>query len=221
MVCSPMFIKSLKMNNEINLKSKNTSSLWFFLVANILFLCGMFYPKLFNRIVVDFDILFLSKMLGMIIAPVLLFLLNGFLSSDQKAILVFWKLKNPLPGSRAFSKLSGLDSRIDLGKLKERYGKLPKSPKKQNRLWYQIYKKNSNDIIVLESHRGYLLARDLTSLCVLFLVFIGVPILLIESRPYSFIYFLVLSIQYFFVVIGAQNRGNRFVTNVLAVESSQ
>lgn len=208
------------MKKEVNLKAKNTPLLWVLLSANILIICGIAFPVYFKELTNDFDIIFILKCLGASIAPLLLFLLNGLISSNQKSILVFWKLKNPLPGSEAFSRLSKEDTRIDRKKLKEIYGTFPKSPSEQNKLWYKIYKKNSLDTVISESHRAFLLARDLTSLCFLFIIFIGIPILIIGTWPVNIYYFTFLITQYFIVVVGAKNRGRRFVTNVLAVESN-
>lgn len=207
------------MEKEPNLKIKNAPQLWVFLSANILILCGLIFPAYCKTLTNDFDIILILKALGVSIAPLLLFLLNGLVSSHQKAALVFWKLKNPLPGSKAFSKLSRNDTRIDRAKLKSVYGPLPKSPIEQNKLWYKIYKKNSSNTIVSDSHRAFLLARDLTSLCVLFVIFLGIPVLIIGQWPINLYYFMGLLLQYVIVVIGAQNRGRRLVTNVLAIES--
>jgi hypothetical protein len=207
------------MEKEINLKAKNTPQLWILLSANTLIIVSITFPLYFEELNNEFDILFILKGLGASIAPLFLFLLNGLVSSDQKAILVFWKLKNPLPGSVAFSDLSKKDTRIDRKKLKEIYGTLPKNPAEQNKLWYKIYKKNCLDIVVSESHRAFLLGRDLTSLCFLFVVFIGLPFFILGKWPISIYYFTFLVLQYLIVVVGAQNRGRRFVTNVLATET--
>lgn len=205
----------------MNIKAKNTPQLWVFLFGNICFLFWMIFPTYLNELPKEIDVLTFLKMSGYVIAPLLLFLLNGLVSSDQKAILVFWKIKDPLPGSEAFSKLSRIDYRIDRGKLKEIYGVLPKEPKQQNRLWYKIYQKNNSNLIVQASHSGFLLARDLTSLSILFVLFIGFPVLLISSWPVNFVYFSILILQYLVVSRVAQVKGRRFVNNVLAVESSQ
>lgn len=207
------------MEKEVNLKTKNTPQLWILLSANILIIAGIIFPVYFKELSNEFNILFILKGLGVSIAPLLLFIFNGLISSNQKAILVFWKLKNPLPGSEAFSKLSKKDTRIDREKLKEIYGILPKKPSEQNRLWYKIYKKNCLDIVISESHRAFLLGRDLTSLCFLFDVFIGLPVIIFGKWPISIYYFTFLVFQYLIVIIGAQNRGRRFVTNVLAAET--
>lgn len=207
------------MEKEVNLKAKNTPQLWILLSANILIICGLIFPVYLKELTSEFDIILILKGIGASIAPLLLFLFNGLMSSNQKAILVFWKLKDPLPGSEAFSKLSKEDTRIDRKKLKKIYGALPKKPSEQNKLWYKIYKKNSLDIVISESHRAFLLARDLTSLCFLFVICIGIPVIVLCKWPISIYYFVFLVIQYFIVVIGAQNRGRRFVTNVLATET--
>jgi hypothetical protein len=207
------------MEKEINLKAKNTPQLWILLSANILIILAVVFHAEFRDLQKDFDILFIFKSLGASIAPLILFLLNGFVSSHQKAILVFWKLKDPLPGSEAFSKLSRQDTRIDRKKLKQLYGILPKKPSEQNKLWYKIYKKHVSNLIISESHRAFLLARDLTSMCFLFVLFLGIPVLIIIESPTNISYFIYLILQYFLVVIGAKNRGRRFVTNVLAEET--
>ncbi|WP_439490218.1 hypothetical protein [Algoriphagus sp.] len=205
----------------MNLKAKNTPQLWVFVIGNICFLFWMIFPNYLNELSKEIDILTFLKMLGYAIAPILLFLLNGLVSSDQKAVLVYWRFKDPLPGAEAFTKLSKKDYRINRGKLKEIYGVLPKGPKQQNKLWYKIYQKNSSNLIIQASQGGFLLARDLTSLSVLFVLFLGVPVLIIGSWPISFFYFGVLVLQYLVVCRVAQIKGRRFVNNVLAIESSQ
>tara|TARA_R110002049_G_scaffold183243_1_gene351186 strand:+ start:13032 stop:13661 length:630 start_codon:yes stop_codon:yes gene_type:complete len=208
------------MTKEINLKAKNTPQLWVFLSANIIFLIGLLFPVHFLELTKSFDIYLILKFVGVSIAPLVLFLLNGLLSSHIKAILVYWKLKHPLPGSTAFSKWSKSDHRVNRKKLKEIHGKLPKNTADQNRKWYEIYRKNSNNNIIQNSHRAFLLARDLTSLSVLFLIFLGIPVLILGSWPLNLFYNLVLILQYLIICVNAKNRGVRFVTNVLAIESS-
>lgn len=208
------------MKTEKNLKAKNNPQLWIFLFANILLLGGVIFPEYFRQVINDFDIILIFKILGVSVAPLIFFLLNGLISSHQKAILVFWRFKYPLPGSKAFTELIKLDHRIDRDKLKEKYRRIPKSPQKQNELWYKIYQKNSSNLIVQTSHGAFLLARDLASLSVIFMICLGLLGFLLGSWPNNMYYFFLLILQYSIVRIGARNRGRRFVSNVLAVESS-
>ncbi|MEN2282228.1 hypothetical protein AAGF08_08820 [Algoriphagus sp. SE2] len=205
----------------MNLKAKNTPQLWVFVIGNICILFWMIFPTYLNELSKEIDVLAFLKILGYAIAPILLFLLNGLVSSDQKAVLVFWRFKDPLPGAEAFTNLSKKDYRINREKLKEIYGVLPKRPKDQNKLWYKIYQKNSSNLIIQASQGGFLLARDLTSLSVLFGLFLGIPVLIIGNWPINFFYFGVLILQYLVVCRVAQIKGRRFVNNVLAIESSQ
>lgn len=204
------------MQNEVNLKNKNTTLLWVFLAANIIIILTISFPNFLEQ----FDIILWTKTIGASIAPVILFLLNGLLSSHQKAIIIFWKLKDPLPGSIAFSELSKKDSRIDIKQLKSKFGIFPRKPSEQNKLWYNIYRKNSSNMLVTESHRAFLLARDLTSLSLLLLLVMGGLALIYISPTIMYYYILFLIIQYFANLVNARNRGKRFVTNVLAVEST-
>jgi hypothetical protein len=98
-------------------------------------------------------------------------------------------------------------------------GTLPISPREQNQLWYKLFKKHSINVIVVKSHRNFLLARDLTAICFLFFILAGLPMLYFGRPPYNYIYLFFLLIQYLVLVVVAQNHGRRFVTNVLALES--
>lgn len=101
------------------------------------------------------------------------------------------------------------------------HGQLPTHAKTQNELWYKLYKLNKDDLVIQLSHGKFLLGRDLTSISFLFLVFVGLPFLIIGKFPLNIIYFLLLAFDYLILIIVTRNHGNRFVTNVLALESSK
>lgn len=151
-------------------------------------------------------------------------ILTEFLSSNIKAILVFWRIKNTLPGHRSFSKYAKKDPRINENVLIEKHGKLPTEPKEQNNLWYSIYKKHEFETSVFESQRLFLLTRDLTGLSMLIIIiYLALVIIskywfnlgVIWSQPYL----IYLLIQYFAIAITSQNLGKRYVCNVLAQEA--
>ena len=148
---------------------------------------------------------------------VLSIILEGIFSSDLKAVLVFWKIKNPLPGSRAFTDVASKDPRIDFEALKRIYsGKLPATPQEQNTAWYSLYKKYAENKVVLESHRWFLLMRDMVALTVVLIPIniIGYLILCIDIKIMYF-HILVLMGLYFLISQASRNYGNRFVANVL------
>jgi hypothetical protein len=59
-----------------------------------------------------------------------------------KAVLVFWRVRNPLPGSHAFDKAKlDRDPRIDKARLRALAGgRVPRSGLEQNGLWYKLYR---------------------------------------------------------------------------------
>lgn len=96
--------------------------------------------------------------------------LNGLLSSNTKASLVFWRFRYPLPGHRAFTHLGPRDPRVDMAALKTALGPLFTTPNGQNVAWFNLYRRFQNEPSVAEAHRRYLLTRDLAALTLMFLV---------------------------------------------------
>jgi hypothetical protein len=207
------------MSTEANLKKLNAPYLWTFFIFNAVVFLGLFFAINYESIMKDFKSMLTFRSLGILVAPLILFVLNGILSSNQKAILVFWRVKHPLPGSRAFSVHGRKDTRIDINRLEQLYGTLPVSPEKQNSLWYKIYRKNFSEVSVYQSQKDFLLARDLASMAFLYIAFAGLPMLFLATWPSKLYYLFFLIAEYLVLVLIAQNHGRCFVTNVLAVES--
>src|SRR5690606_33891268 len=99
-----------------------------------------------------------------ILLPIPALILSSLISAEHKAILVFWRLKHPLPGSRAFSVHAPADHRIDLEKLKKHMGVFPVDEREQNATWYGLYKQVASDLSVADSHKNYLLFRDIAAM---------------------------------------------------------
>lgn len=79
-----------------------------------------------------------------------------------KARLIFWRWKDPLPGSEAFSRWMKLDSRIDENQVRLKHGPLPVKRERQNALWYKMYRVVADEISVSDASKQYLLYRDAT-----------------------------------------------------------
>lgn len=160
---------------------------------------------------------------GIIVAlsPILVLILTGLISSGNKARLVYWRLRNALPGHRVFSKRAKGDPRIDMQNLLSKMGSLPQDPKEQNTKWYSLYKRYSESVTVKEAHRSFLLARDLCSVSFLFAVFGPWGLLLFQhTGKWALLYFVVMFLHYLVLALVAQNNGNRFVCNVIAEYTS-
>lgn len=179
---------------------------------------AVYIPNEANMVYITF--LFESGIITAVLA-VLTFILNGLLTSNIKASLVFWKRKNALPGYNIFTNLSDEDSRIDKSILKRKYGELPVKPHEQNRLWYKIYKQYEYDPMIFDSQRNFLISRDMASLSIIFIfIFPLVASILyyLFNIPFKWLlgYVCILIIQYVVLMIVSRNWGNRFAFNVLA-----
>jgi hypothetical protein len=135
--------------------------------------------------------------------------------------MIFCRRKNPLPGCRAFTEIALNDARVNIDKLKQLFPSgFPSEPKEQNREWFQLYRKVADRKIVIDSHKSFLLMRDLAaiSLNLLPLSLIGDYLwgISLNRIVYHAMFQLAILI---FVIIAARNYGSRFVANVL-VEST-
>jgi hypothetical protein len=199
------------------LKDQNRWPLWLVIAANTLFLYGVIQSNAIELsgikgVFTDARNL-LSVGFGVLIATVL----NGFLSADAKARIVFLRWENVLPGHRAFSVYARRDSRIDLGALADAYGRLPTDPTQQNRLWYRIFKTVDDQPHIAQLHRDFLLLRDYTAIALLCLAIYGaLALFLIPSGHVCMFYMALLVVQLIVVRQSAFQYGIRLVTNTVA-----
>ena len=156
------------------------------------------------------------------VAVLIATVLNGLLSADTKARLVFLRWRNVLPGHRAFSEYAASDPRVDPVVLRKTVGgAFPVDPVDQNRAWYKLFKTVEKKPAVDQVHRDFLLLRDYTALSVLFLIFYGaVGLYAISSLKVFGLYLVLLILQYIVVRQAASNYGVRFVTTVLAQKAA-
>ena len=153
--------------------------------------------------------------------PFLILLSLSLLPSTLKGHVAHCKLRNPLPATRAFSKLIN-DNRVDVKKLKDKLGSFPRKPDEQNRAWYKLFQEVKNSPEVFAAHRRYILFRDLA---VLHGVFLGVwclclavgRILLGTFQDDLLSFTCINAVAYLLFMMASNNSGNRFATTALAV----
>lgn len=157
-----------------------------------------------------------------VLLPIPALILSSLISADHKAILIFWRFKHPLPGSRAFSVYARADHRIDLATLKKHVGEFPLGPREQNAKWYGLYKQVDSDSSVVDSHKNYLLFRDIATMSLLLvpalpvaMQFMGVDATRILISAAWFL------VQYLVTAFAARTTGIRLVQNVLAAHASR
>lgn len=201
-----------------SLKEQNRWQLWIIVAANSVFLYGVVQANAIKVYGLRSAFTDAQNLVPVGLALVITTVLNGLISADTKARLVFLRWRHALPGHRAFSKYAVRDPRIDVSALETLHGSaLPAEPVEQNRAWYRFYKTVENDPAVRQVHRDFLLLRDFTGLCAEFIAFYGAAgLYAIPSTKVGMVYLLVLVAQYVVVRQAASNYGIRMVTTVLA-----
>jgi hypothetical protein len=162
------------------------------------------------------------RVLGTAVLPVVVLLLTGPVPADVKAILVFWKVANPLPGSGAFTKYGPADPRIDMASLKKNIGVFPSDPYEQNKKWYGLYQLVVGDVAVVEAHKLFLMYRDMATASLPLIVLVPLGLRFAgASAIEGWIASGFFVVQYVATALSARHSGNRLVCNVLAVHSTR
>lgn len=165
---------------------------------------------------------FIGKLVAVPAVVTLLTSLIGWAFSKRvKETLVFWRLRDCLPSSQAFSQVAKNDPRIGLEHIARRYGQLPVEPAAQTALWYRIYKAHESQASVEDAHGAYLRFREMTAFSVVILLIGIVGVIWLtrhDLKTWSFL--LIIVLEYLVTMSAARNAALHFVTNVLALESA-
>jgi hypothetical protein len=206
-----------------SLKEGNRKQLWSTFSANAI----VFYAVLQSDKLVVSGIRSLlggaANLLSAGIALVVTSVINGLLSADMKARLVFMRWKHALPGHRAFSKYAVSDPRVDPELLKRALdGEVPFGTEIENRAWYRIYRQYESDPAIQQVHREFLFTRDYTAFAAMFLVVCGpASLIVLHSWRTPVGYYVFLLLQFILVRQAASTYGARMITTVLAYKSSE
>lgn len=153
------------------------------------------------------------------LAGIFLLVLQEVFPRAVKEALVFWRIRDRIPGCRAFSVLAPREARIDQAKLATLVPTSPMSPADENALWYRWLKEFEDNVVVAESHRRYLSLREsavlLASLTVVSPLLGFVPP---HSWPGALALCALAVGGYVVTAYAARNAGERFVCNVMALK---
>lgn len=148
--------------------------------------------------------------------PFVVLLLVCLVPRQMRDSLAHFKIKNPLPGSEAFSRWAKKDPRVSLDLLKAKYGKLPtKRSRDQNAKWYELYKKIKKEPEIIAVQRKYILFRDL-ALIQTCAIFTWIALAIFFKPLFGFEWAILLAIYGVFVM-ATRNTSVRFVQTVLAI----
>jgi hypothetical protein len=200
-----------------SLKSANAIPYTGFLIANLSLFGGLILLGLPGSAL---DLLHRAAAPGTA-ACVLALAFNAFIPAWLKHVLVFWRVKNVLPGHRAFSEFARTDPRINVTRLKEKCGgAFPVRAAEQNTVWYSLLHKHEEHPAVSGAHQRFLALRDMATSALLLAVLLSIAagILKVDAMFYALLY-AVLGIEYLFLKVGAVNEAERLVCSVLAQEA--
>lgn len=162
------------------------------------------------------------RALGAAVLPIFVLLLMNVLSSNLKAMLVYWKPYGWVPGCEAFTKFGPADHRVDMVQLKKNAGAWAEDPKEQNTKWYRLYKQVETVLEVAHAQKDFLMYRDMAVLSLPLVVLAPLGLYLAEANAKALLVAASLFLaQYVLAAISARNAGDRFVCNVLAVHSAK
>ncbi|MEZ0497411.1 hypothetical protein [Sphingomonas sp. IW22] len=151
------------------------------------------------------------------VAGIVMLVLQELFPRSVKEVLVFWRLRDRVPGCRAFTGFAPKDPRVDPTDLAVLLPSALMTPTEQNALWYKWLKATENDPAIADNHRRFLILRD--SAVLLALLTLATPVLLLwpASDPARI---LMLGggvlLTYVFVALSARNAAVRLVGNVVA-----
>lgn len=209
-----------KSDSDRSLKSLNMK--WLVLLASLDVVLVLLFVA--PEFVEDASWSAIAAMRGLVTAllPVIVLLLTGMLSHEVKARLVYWKWANPYPGCEAFTRHGPADARIDMVALKKNVGDLPSDAAEQNKKWFKLYKLVGDDKAVVESHKLYLMYRDMATMSLPLVVMVPLGLWFGTASPRTlWITALMFAIQFVVCCLGARNSGTRFVCNVLSIHSTR
>lgn len=207
-------------NSSTTYKGRNLT--W--LVATIILDCLILLILAFDTAVEDLSPTRMAVIRASltVLLPIPVLILSTLTPPNLKAVLVFWRIKDPLPGCRAFSEHVFTDPRIDLEELKKKMGEFPTTERDQNAKWYSLYKQVGSDSSVVDSHKNYLLFRDIAAMSLLLIPIVPISMSFTGVNRISILICAALFLgQYLVTAIAARNTGVRFVQNVLAAYASR
>jgi hypothetical protein len=207
------------------LKEKNRPQLIAFVIVNAIvfgiLLQGLDREVFFLESLTKENIAILGKLVAI---PAALALVIGVLGwavpKSWKETMIFWRIHDCLPSSRAFSTIALHDPRIDSRRLMEKYGGLPSGPAQQTALWYSMYRKNAGEASVEDAHGAYLRYREMTALAAGVLAcFLAASAWAHPSVRTLAIGIIVILVEYLLLLLAARHAADHLVANVLAIES--
>lgn len=194
------------------LNAENRPMLATYLVANVI-VYALIIPQVSDDpSLVQIDLTWLTGILApTVVGSLFATILNLLTPEGLKHVLVFWRLRDVLPGHRAFSVWANKDSRFQVSQLKAKITPWPSTTKAENAEWYRLLKAHEALPFVRDAHQQFLLARDLTAMTpVLLIAFVASRFVMGSPlSKASWIGYIFAIVEFVIVALAGRFAGNR------------
>ena len=148
----------------------------------------------------------------------ILLVLQEVVPRPVKEALIFFRLRDRLPGCRAFSVIAARDPRVDPVELGVLLPSVPMTGIEQNALWYRWLKAVESDPAISDNHHRFLALRDAAVL--LLLLGLATPLFaFLKLQHWHWHWFALSGVfigAYLVTGFAARNAAIRLVGNVIA-----
>ncbi len=212
-----------------NIKDYRNKELLWYIVAQIFIIAIFQNPSLLNFNLKDWQetiIKVITSTMFSSIIGVLSFVFDAMFGDELKYKLLYFGMSRP--GEEVFENIKNGHSDFRYTKekalevYKEIYDNFPESKtnKKmyENDKWYQIYSNHRNVPMIFNSHREYLLCRDIYFATIIIIAFYVLITVLLNEVSFSW---KLLILETAFLIcsnIATRQRGKKFVANVIAFD---
>ena len=212
-----------------NIKDYRNKELLWYIIAQIVLIVifqnpGVFYFDLANW--QETLIRILTSTVFSSAIGVFAFIFDSMFGDSLKRNLLYFGKRSP--GEKVFEDIK--DKNFDYRYTKERalekyrdvYKNMPdsKTEKKvyENDKWYQIYAQYRNVPMIYNSHRDFLLCRDIYFSTIVINVLYGLMIVLLKDVTFVWQYFVLEIVFLLCSNIATRQKGEKFVKNVIAYD---
>lgn len=212
-----------------NIKDYRNKELLWFIIAQIFIIVIFQNPDILNFNFNEWQetlIRIVSSTVFSSIIGVFSFVFDAMFSDELKYKWLYFGMRRP--GEMVFESIKNNHNDFRYTKekaleaYKEIYENMPKSKADQkayeNDQWYQIYSKHRNVSMIFNSHRDYLLCRDIYFATIVIIIFYVLLSILLNGVTLSWRLLILEGALLMASNIASRQRGKRFVANVIAYD---
>lgn len=212
-----------------NIKDYKNKELLWYIIAQIFIIVIFQNPDILNFNLTEWQSILIKVITSTVFSSIIgvfSFVFDAMFGDKFKNIFLYFGMRRP--GEMIFENIKNKhgDFRYTKEKAletyKDIYSHMPdsKTDRKayENDQWYQIYNEHRNIPMIFNSHRDYLLCRDIYFSTIIIVVLYILISVLLKSVLFSWRLLVIEVVLLVCSNIAARQRGTRFVSNVIAYD---